>query len=175
MKYKNDDYRAREAYARDCAIRLAAHVGWVFASRPELLPPALRDYLCELSAQLILIPWAGGRLPAIEAAVRETRCTALILAPGATNTGLSTIYFTIVRCAAGKVHRHAALRLWANASGDLFLVPDPHGDDPHASCFAMGRQGIVPAEAPWTDPIRHGFGFGNADALMLATKKMEWR
>lgn len=175
MKYKNDDYRAREAYARDCAIRLAAHVGWVFASRPELLPPALRDYLCELSAHLIVIPWAGGRLPSIESAVRETRCAALILEGGATNAGLATIYFTVVRCAAGKVQRDTALRLWANASGDLFLVPDPDGRDPEGSCFAVGRRGIAPADAPWTDPIGHGFGFGNADALMLSTKKMEWR
>lgn len=175
MKYKNDVYRAREAHVRDCAIRLAAYVGWVFASRPELLPAALRDYLCELSAHLIVIPWAGGRLPSIESAVRETRCAALILEAGTTNAGLASIYFTVVRCAAGKVQRHTALRLWANASGYLFLVPDPDGDDPDAGCFTLSRRGVDPAEAPWTGAFEHGFGFSNADALMLATKKMEWR
>ncbi|MEW9853899.1 hypothetical protein [Novosphingobium sp. M1R2S20] len=175
MKYKNDVHRAREAHARDCASKLAAHVGWAFASRPELLPPAVRDYFYEPSAQLVLIPWAGERMVGVESAVRETRCTALILEPGATNAGLATSYFTVVRCAGGKVHRHPALRLWASLSDALCLVPDPYGDDPEGSCFAVSRQGIVPAEAPWTNALEHGFGFGNADALMLAAKKLEWR
>lgn len=175
MNYKNDVHPAREAHARDCAIKFAAHVGWVFASRRELLPPGLRDHFCELSAQLILVPWAGGRLLGVEAAVSETRCTALILEPGATNTGFATIYFTVVRCAAGKVQWHTTLRPWANVKGDLFLVPDPDGGDSEGSCFAVDRQGIAPAEAPWTDALEHRFGFGNADALMLETKKMQWR
>lgn len=175
MKYKDNVYRAREAHARACAFTLAAHVRWAFASRPELMPPALRDYLCELSAQLILIPWAGGRMGGIEAAVRETRCAAMILEPGATSTGLATIYFTVVRCAGGKVHWHPALRLWANAEGDLFLAPDPDGDDPDGSCFAVRRRGIEPAKTPWSDPVEHGFGFGKADTLMLAPKVPERR
>jgi hypothetical protein len=172
MKYKNIIHRAREAHARDCAIRMAAHVGWVFESRPELLPPAVRDFFCEPSAELILIPWGGGCLAGIETAVRETRCAALLLEPGATNAGLSTIYFTVVRCAGGKLLRHSALRLWANAEDTLFLVPDPDGDDLDACWFRVSERGIDPSEAPWTGPF--DYGFGHADALVHATKP-EWR
>lgn len=175
MKYKNNSYLAREAHARDCAMWLAAHVGWVFESRPELLPPALSDYLCELSARLILIPWAGGPLAGLEAAAREIYCTTLVLEPGATNTGTATVYFTVVRCSGGKVQRHTALRLWADIEGSLFLVPDPDGDAPNGDCFAIRPCGIEPAEVPWTNPFEQGFGLGHADTLMLAAKKRWWR
>jgi hypothetical protein len=157
------------------ANKLAAYAGWVFSSQPQLLPSIVRDYLCELSAQLLVIPWGGGPLVGVEEAVRETRCTALVVEPGVTKTGLTTVYFKLIRCVGGELQRHTALRLWANQNDDLFLIPDPDGKDAHGSCCAVGRLGIEPAEMPWSGPFEHGFGLGHADALMLATKPLRWR
>lgn len=175
MKYKNQKYQAREAHARDCAMKLADLAGWVFALRPELLPIALRDHFYEPSAQLVLIPSAGGNLPGLETGVRETRCTALIVQPGATSMGLATVYFTIVRCGDGRVHWHPALRLWAGVNDDLFLAPDRDCRGLVENCFSVTRRGIQPATTPWTCAVEEGFGFGNADTLMLTPRAPERR
>lgn len=165
MKYKDENYRAREAHARACVDKLTQHIGWTLKCDDGLLPPSLCHHRYEPQAHLVLIPCADGLPYDLRYAVSQVRCTALAVEPGSTNSGLPTFYFTLFRCAGGDVHIHPALRMWKGKDSSLFLVPDPDDLDA-ADCFFAIRPGeIASADAPWRAGGERRAGLERADAL----------
>jgi len=167
MNYKNAEYRASLARAQKAALTLAKLAGYDHVDDPALLPPPLREGLNIAASRLVLLPSAGDIPHGVTAAVAETRTDLLIIRAGATMEGSGTFYLTLLRCAGGTIFLHGPLRLWASAERQLYLVPDPHGDDPQGQCFSLTK-GVQPAERPWTTPLEQGFGLGHGDALLLA-------
>ena len=167
MKYKNEEYRAREGGALKAAQNLAASACYRTFAEPAITPPELRDGLNVPAENLFLLPSGGAHPHWIERAVREIRCTLLIIEPGSTMDGSPTFYFTLLRCVGGQVRWHRALRLWMNWDGKLYLVPD-HEDPEAESVFFELEGGIRPAARPWeAEPVRD-FGLRHADAMLLA-------
>lgn len=169
MKYPNAEYRAREAHTRAWAQNLGRHIGWTFTSQVAILPPVLRSGFCDPNAGLIVMG-LGGELPrGLFHAVSEIRTAALLLQAGVAVTGSLTCYFSLLRCAEGKVHSHDGLRLWADRRRGFFLIPDPAGLDPLAPCFALDRRGIRPGDRPDTGvgETAHGLIRG-AELLLLS-------
>jgi len=167
VKYENDEYRAYLARAQRAALSLLALACYEHVDESALLPPALRDGLNVPSRRLTILPSAGEIPNGVTAAVAETRTDLLIVRTGKTMEGSATCYFTLLRCAGGTVHLHGPLRLWAGIERQLYLVPDPCGDDPQGQCFAL-EKGVHPAELPWATPIEQGFGLAHGDVLLLA-------
>ena len=167
MNYKNAEYRAYLARAQRAALKLAKLACYEHVEDLALLPPALRDGLNVPSRKLTILPSAGDIPHGVTAAVAETRTDLLIVRTGKTMDGSPTVYFTLLRCAGGTVHLHGPLRLWASIERQLYLVPDPCGDDPQGQCFALER-GVHPTERPWSIPIEQGFGLAHGDVLLLA-------
>jgi hypothetical protein len=169
MKYMNNSDRAHEDYVRQCAMKLADLVGWVFASRPEiLLAPALRRHLYVPTAHLVLIANIDGNYDVSDADLKETRCSTLTFQLDNTTAGHETAYITLNHCSAGEIHRYADWRLWANPTGDLYLVPDPNSDDPASGFFSLTRRGFEPVTTPWANLPEYNFGFLNADLMLFA-------
>lgn len=169
MKYPNDEYRAREAQARTWAQNLARHAGWTFASQVTLLPPVLRQGFCDPDADLVVMGMVEDLPRGVISAVSEMRYAALMLQPCVTIAGALTCYFTLLRCAGGKVHSHSGLQLWASRDKGLCLIPDPNGLDPTGQCFALERRGIWPSDRPYAGigQTAHGLIRG-AEILMLS-------
>ncbi len=167
MKYKNAEYRASLARAQRAALKLARLACYEHVDDPALLPPPLREGLNIPTRKLVLLPSAGDIPHGVTAAVAETRTDLLIVRAGTTMDGSATFYFTLLRCAGGTVFLHGPLRLWASRERELYLAPDPYGDDPQGQCFTLVL-GMQPAERPWTTPLEQGFGLGHGDALLLA-------
>jgi hypothetical protein len=168
MKYPNESYRARYRQAQNAAQNLAELACYEQVSEPVLFPPALRDGLTDPACKLTLLPSAGDLPRALRAAVAETRTDLLIILPGKTTNRLPTFYFTLLRCARGEVHLHEPLRLWAGIERQLYLLPDPHGDDPQGQCFVLAK-GVRLAERPWTNELERDRGLTHGDALLLAS------
>lgn len=167
MKYKNDEYRAREGGALKAAQNLAASACYRTFAEPAITPPELRDGLNVPAENLFLLPSGGAHPHRIENAVREIRCTLLIIEPGSTMDGSPTFFFTLLRCVGGQVRWHRALPLWMHWDGKLYLVPD-HEDPEAESAFFELERGIRPADRPWTDENDRDFGLRHADAMSLA-------
>ena len=165
MKYKYTEYRTALARAQKAARKLARLACYEHVDDPALLPPPLREGLNVPNRKLVLLP-TGGDIPhGVNAAVAETRTDLLIVRAGATMEGSATFYVTLLRCA-GAVHVHSPLRLWAGIERELYLVPDPFGDNPQGQCFSLAK-GVLPAERPWTIPLEQRFGLIHGDALLL--------
>ena len=167
MKYPNEEYRARVGGALKAAQNLSMRACYRTFAEPAITPPELREALNVPAENLFLLPWSGAHPHRIEGAVRELRCSLLIIEPGSTMAGSPTFYFTLLRCAGGQVRWHRALRLWTDLDGDLFLVPDP--DDPEAEpdCFEL-KCGVRAHEKPWSGKDDLAFGLRQADAILLA-------
>ncbi len=161
-----------DSCALNGALAIARLAGWRFERRPEL-PPVLAGYPYDPAADVVLIPSTTERGSGLVArAVREVRCTAVMVAPGCTTQGDFTLYATITRAAGGDVHEHRGLRLWMDWQDACWLAPDPDGDDPLAACFRLDARSPRPTGAPWADEQEHEFGFGNADLqLQLLMKR----
>ena len=166
MKYENDEYRASLAPAQKVALKLAQLASYEHVEEPALLPPALRDGLHVPSRRLTILPSAGEIPRGVTAAVAESRTDLLIVRTGKTMDGSPTVYFKLLHCAGGTVHLHGPLRLWAGIERQLYLVPDPCGDDPQGQCFALAK-GVHPAGRPWSIPLEQGFGLVHGDVLLL--------
>jgi hypothetical protein len=165
MKYKNDEYRAREARAQKGAANLLTLTGYWILGEPVLLHPALQEGLNVTAENLVILPSGGDYPYRLVEAVRETRSTALIIEPGATTAGSSTFYFTLLRCAGGTEHWHRALRLWVDIDRRPYLVPAPDGDEPEGQCFAIDK-GVRPVDRPWKHEVDLEFGLRHADAVL---------
>lgn len=168
MKYKNNEYIARETRAQKGAVNLLRVTDWRIKGEPALLPPALQEGLNAPDADLVILASGGSYPHGLEAAVRETRATILIIELGSTSTGSVTYYFTLVRCVAGDIRWTRALRLWVDVDRKPYLVPDEHSDNPDGAYFALDARGVVIVAAPWRDAADREFGLGQADAALLA-------
>lgn len=168
MKYKDEEYRRRETSAQKAAVKLLGLIQWRIHGEPALLPPALRLGLNAPDAGLVIMATGGVFPDEIEAAVRETRATVLVIEPGSTNEGAPTYYFTLVRCVAGEVCWTRALRLWLDLEGKPYLVPDLHGPDPDGMCFALEALGVAMVPPPWFDLTDRSFGVRSGDTVLLA-------
>jgi len=166
MKYKNDEYRTSLAEAQRLALKLARLACYEHVKDRALLPPALREGLNVPSRRLIILPSAGDIPHGVTAAVAETRTDLLIIRAASSKAATPAFYVTLLRCAGGTVHLHGPLCLWANPERELFLIPDPLGDDRDGQCFAL-EKGVHPAERPWTTLVDAGFGLGLADVLLI--------
>ncbi len=166
MNYKNAEDRAALARAQKAALSLARLACYEHVEEPVLLPPALRDGLNVPSRKLTILPSAGEIPHGVSEAVAETRTDLLIVRPGSSRSTGAAFYFTLLRCTEGTVQLHGPLCLWANAERELFLVPDPFGDDPEGQCFALAR-GVHPVGLPWANFWEAGRGVGLAEALLM--------
>ncbi|TFI57139.1 hypothetical protein E2493_16655 [Sphingomonas parva] len=169
MKYKNAPFLALEALARDGAVTLARLAGWELKRDATLLQVIEADLHYVSSADLILIPSADGCVRGLSPLLHETRCAALLISPGRTNGGKATFYMTIVRHEGERIRHHSGLRLWAEAPAELWLAPDPHGEDPGGPFFRIA-DGRLATWHPQT-VAAHSLGFRNADALMASAMK----
>ncbi|EMD82898.1 hypothetical protein [Pacificimonas flava] len=170
MKYPTPADRAEPARIEACAQRLAEHLGWKPIARPELLPPPLRNYLYEPSADLILISSVNECLSNVLAGIRSVRCTALMVECGRRTDGRPTLYCVLIRCVRGREYTHAELRLWASETGDLFLVPDPDGTEPDGASYALRRCRIEPADAPFSNARDLERGLARAETMFLTER-----
>ncbi|MXP42089.1 hypothetical protein GRI75_10600 [Altererythrobacter soli] len=167
MKYKTDEHRAREGGALKAAQNLAVHACYRTSPELSITPPQLQEALNVPAQDLFLLPSGGEHPYRLEQAVRETRCTLLIIEPGSTMDGLPTFYFTLLRFVGGQVRWHRALPLWIHWDGALFLVPDPEDSGAEAEFFVLER-GVRPARKPWETAVDRDFGLRHADAILLA-------
>jgi len=167
MKYKNEEYRAREGGALKAAQNLAIRACYRTFSDPAITPTELQDALNVPAENLFLLPCGGAHPYRIEQAVRDLRCSLLIIESGSTMDGSPTFYFTLLRCVNGQVRWHRALRLWMHWDEGLFLVPDPEDAGAEAEFFVLDR-GVRPAKRPWPNDIERDFGLRHADAMLLA-------
>lgn len=167
MKYKNDEYRARERGALKAAQNLAGYTCYRTFGEPAITPPQLRDALQVPQENLFLLPSGGDYPYGLEKAVQETRSALLIVEPGSAMDGSPTFYFTLLRCADGQVRWHRALRLWLRPEGELFLVPDPEDPGAEGDVFKFDR-GIRLAETPWADDFDRDYGLRHASEMLLA-------
>jgi hypothetical protein len=168
MFYTSGANRASHRYALTGALAVARLAGWSFVDRPELLSPQFADALYDPGADLVLLAWAEGEAFGVIAdGLRDIRGAAVIVMPGRTLRGETTLYMSLARRAQGEVHWHHGLRLWINARDDAWLVPDPDGDEPDGACFRLMRAPLRPAGPPWADLRERGFGLGNADMQLL--------
>lgn len=167
MKYKNADYRAREAHARTLVQTLAQRAGWTFTSRIELLPPVLWEGFYDPDAHLVVMGSAGDLPWGLKAGVGEARCTTLVAQPGFAMAGYVTCTFTLLRCAGEEVHWHSGLKVWADKDEGLFLVPDPLGHDPDGECFALEPRDIRPCTRPWSTPLESGHGLRRGEQILM--------
>ncbi|EMD83317.1 hypothetical protein [Pacificimonas flava] len=170
MKYPTPADRAKLARIEACAERLAEHLAWKPIARPELLPPPLRSYRYEPSADLILIPSVDERIPRVLAGIRSLRCTALMVECGSRTDGRATLYCVLICCVRGREYTHAELRLWASETGDLFLVADPDGTEPDGASYALRRCRIEPADVPFANARDLERGLARAEALLLTER-----
>ncbi len=171
MKYENEEYGARYAHALKAAQNLASLAFYGLVDEPAIMPPALSEALNVPSEYLVLLPTGGDYPFRLEQAVRETRSDVLVVEPDETMQGTPTIYFTLFRCAGGKIHCHRALRLWVGFDRRVYLVPAPGGDDlggdDPGPCFVIAK-GVRLVDAPWTNEVERGLGLNHADALLQA-------
>jgi hypothetical protein len=168
MKYKDEEYRAREASAQKAAVNLVSVIPWRVKGEPALLPPAFQEGLNAADAGLVILASGGSYPHEIEAAVRETRATLLIIERGSTTEGASTFYFTLVRSVKGQIVWTRAQRLWLDLERKAYLVPDLHGPDPDGVCFLLEGVGVAIVPPPWPNEIDREFGLKQADAVLLA-------
>lgn len=168
MKYKNNEYTARETRAQKGAVNLLRVIDWRIKGEPALLPPVLQEGLNAPDANLVILASGGSYPHELKAAARETRATILIIEPGSTSTGSGTYYFTLVRCVRGEVHWTRALRLWVAFDRKPHLVPDVHSDSADGACFALDARGVAIVAPPWRDAADCEFGVRRADAILLA-------
>lgn len=165
---KNENDRAREARAQKGAASFLRLVEWQSQGSSALLPPALRAGLYVADADLVVLPSAGNYPFKLDAAVRETRVSALIIEPGSSSIGTPTYYFTLVRRVAGEIRWSRALRFWVGPELKPYLVPDTFSTNPDGECFALEARGVSVVPAPWSGPFEHDLGIGTADSLLLA-------
>jgi hypothetical protein len=167
MKYPTPEYRSRYARALKAATNLASAAMYRTDRTPAFMPRQLRESMNVPDENLCLLPLAGSYPYGLDRAVRETRTTVLVIEPGSTMAGTPTFYVTVIICRAGKVEWHPARRLWASSERQLFLVPDPEGDEPGGECFALDR-GVRAANVPWSNEAERALGLLHGDALLLA-------
>lgn len=169
MKYKNADYLARQERAQRAVSAVAKLAGWTFEDHGEVMPPALRPYRYCPTADVILIPWCGGHFSPILNALREIRCTVLLVMPGVTTIGTSTLYVSVIGWAKGEMCRHDELRLWSVDGRSFWLLPDPEGGSPDGPGFDLASGQLRPVMVrPWNDEYESGFGFGHADSVLMS-------
>ena len=167
MKYENNEYRLRYARALKAARNFVTLASYRVVDEWLLLPPALREGLNVPAEGLMLLP-SGGEYPyRLIQAVRETRINLLIVEPGKTIEGAPTIYFTLLRCEKGELHRHPMLRLWTGPEQNLFLIPAPGLSEPEDACFQIWR-GVRPSDQPWANQAARDLGLHQGDAVLLA-------
>jgi hypothetical protein len=166
MKYKTDEHRAREGGALKATQNLAVQACYRTCPELSITPPQLQDALVP-AEDLFLLPSGGEHPYCLEQAVREIRCTLLIIEAGSTMDGSPTFYFTLLRCVDGQVRWRRALRLWMHWDGELSLVTDPEGPGAEPEFFVLER-GVRPGSKPWKTDIDRDFGLRHADAMLLA-------
>ena len=167
MKYQNDEYRAREGGALKAVQNLAVRACYRTFAEPAITPPQLQTALNVPAENLFLLPCGGEHPYRLEQAVREIRCTLLIIEPGSTMDDSPTFYFTLLRLVGGQARWHRALRLWMSWDDSLFLVSDPEDPSIEPEYFVLER-GVRPAKRPWQTHIDRDFGLRHADAMLLA-------
>ena len=168
MKYKNEEYRAREAEARKGASTLIRLAGFEPVDELALLPPALREGIYIGAPHLLILPSGGDYPYRLESAAAEIRLNVLIVEPGVTTPGNPTFYFSLLRPAGGRMHWHRALRLWIDRDGAPFLVPDRFSETPQGPRFELLPNVLRLSEEPSSQSGRFDLGMRVADALMLA-------
>lgn len=74
MKYKNEEYRARQGGALRAAQNLAVRACYRTFPEPAITPTELQDALDVPAENLFLLPCGGARPHRIEEAVRDLGC-----------------------------------------------------------------------------------------------------
>jgi hypothetical protein len=167
--------RANLALCRASTLRLAKHIGWNLSEPNILMPPAIRDYLYEPRAHLILVSDFGESKRNFYRALEDVRCDALLFQPSIEGRRVSTFYFKLVRFLRGKRSQFSAARLWIGPQNSPYLVPDQDDPDAQLFCFSITANDILPAERPWYILEQYRTGIQRGDEVLLGEQEVELR